>query len=542
MRKLLTILFLSVLAVAGFMGKKHFVPLTVKQVVAAEYRVWDLYSDGHVRGYSNNGGTRIKQWQEPSGPWVKVTAAFNTMNCIDTGGYIWQSRVFFVDSKDSFWRVDADTTGAAFNGNWYVTYFDFFNMTLRADSTPWAFGQDNYSFFYAGGNLDPWTGAVMKPTQFSTLKLRKIVMGWNHIVGLSSDGLTVYEWLPGNRTPNQTIPLPRAATDIFSASSNLWGYLMPDPTGSQTMGYPYVAGSSTSLYGGTGGGNTTPASIKALWGMTQPIKVFNVDWQAIHFIDSSGHLWGCGWNSFGEVGNGVEFVGRHTYQSANFSYGWPLNNGENPSGIPVKIGDTTKNDWVDLYGTNWFGTTKYARDSRDSIYSWGRNKANVMQDGRQGNNFLRDNSSIDNFHYNVLDVIVPTMVTPLSQVTVLYDAMPPTIDAPNQSISTSNTSITCSGNMLQVTSHSPPAANGIDFVCCTIVSHAWTKISGPNTPTLTNANTQTVNISGLVNGTYVFQDFVSDDHSGQDTMQVQVVVSGINQLSRRPGAKNKWKN
>jgi alpha-tubulin suppressor-like RCC1 family protein len=499
----------------------YFVTLTVKQVLIAEYRVWYLMSDGHIYGYSNNGGTYIKKWQEPSGhPWKVATVGFNLLNCIDTFGYVWQSKVYFLDNKDSFFRVDTDTTGAAFSGNWYVTYFAFANMTLAADSTPYYFGQDNYSFFYAGGNLDPWTGANMKPTQFSTLKLRKIVMGYQHIVGLSSDGLTVYEWLPGNRTPHQSIPLPRPATDIFVAASNFWGYLMPDATGSQTMGYPYVAGSSTSLYGGTGGGNTTPASIKSLWGLTQPIKKFDVDWQAIHFIDSSGHLWGCGWNSFGEVGNGVEFVGRHTYQGGNFSYGWPLTNGENPSGIPVKIGDTTKTDWVNLYSTNWFGTTKYAIDSRDTIYSWGRNKANVMGNGIQNRTWLFDNSNMDQYHYNAVDIITPTVVTPLTAATTLVDGLPPTVGAANQTITTSSTSITCTGNMLQVTK-----VSGGALVCCNITSHAWTKLSGPNTPTLTNANTATVNISGMVNGTYVFQDFVSDNNSGQDTVQAQIVVN-----------------
>lgn len=496
--------------------------LTVKKIVQAEYRTWYVYSDSTVKGYSNNGGTNIKTWQEPSGfHWKSVTAAFNYINALDRFGYVWQSKVFFLDSKDSFWRVDTDTTGAAFSGNIYVTYFDFANMTLQADSTPWYFGQDNYSFFYPGGGIDPWTGSIMKPTQFSSFKLRKIVMGYSHIVGLSSDGLTVYEWVPPSRTPHQTIPLPRPGTDVFVASSDVWGYLMPDATGSQTMGYPYIAGTSTSLYGGTGGGNTTPASVKTLWGLTQPIKKFDVDWQAIHFIDSSGHLWGCGWNSFGEVGNGVEFVGRYTYQGGNFSYGWPLNNGENPSGIPVKIGDTTKTDWQDIFSTNWFGTTKGARDSRDSIYTWGRNKSNVMGNGLQNNTWLKDTSNMDQYHYNAIDIIVPTLVTPLTQTTTLVNGRPPTVNAANQNISTSSTAITTTGNMLKVMK----VSDTTQVICCAIASHAWTQISGPNTATLTNTSSQTVTASNLINGTYIFQDLVSDNHSGQDTVQTHITVS-----------------
>lgn len=534
MRKLLTILFfLPLLASAQ---------LTVKQVVQAEYRTWYVYSDSTVKGYSNNGGTYIKTWQEPSGfHWKKVTAGFNFMNCIDRYGYVWQSRTFNIDTKDSFWRVDTDTSGNPFSGNIDITYYSTSNMTLAADSTPYYWGNDVYSFFYAGGNLATWVGQKMLPTQFSTHKLRKIVMGWARVVGLSSDGLTVYEWVSGSRTPNHTINLPRPATDIFVAQSDFWGYLMPDATGAQDMGYPYVAGTSTSLYGG-GSSFSTPTSIKTLWGLTQPIKVFDVDWQAIHFIDSSGHLSGCGWNSFGEVGNGVEFVGRYTYQSANFSYGWPLNNGENSSGIPVKIGDTTKNDWIALYSTNWYGTTKSARDSKDSIYVWGRNKGGVLGFGTFANRWTPDNSDMDQYHYNAMDVIVPTRVTPISAKTQSYNGTPPTYAASNQSIRTPYTTISITGLPLRVIATSHPAGNGIDTICCSIASHSWTKKSGPIKGSIVNASAATATITGMVNGTYVFQDLITDSNSGQDTVQVQVIVNGVNLLNRSAGGRIKWKN
>jgi hypothetical protein len=532
MRNLLTILLLVFTASVS-------AQLTVKQVVQAEYRTWYVYSDSTIKGYSNNGGTYIKTWQEPSGfHWKVVTPAFNYMNVIDRSGYVWQSRIFFLDNKDSFWRVDTDTTGAAFSGNWYVTYFDFVNMTLRADSTPWYFGQDNYSFFYAGGSLDPWTGTNMKPTQFSTNKLRKIVLGYNHIVGLSSDGLTVYEWLPGNLTPHQTITLPRPGIDVFSASSDFWGYIMPDATGSQTMGYPYVAGTSTSLYGG-GSAFTTPTSIKSFWNMTQPIKVFDVDWQAITYIDSSGHLWGCGWNSFGEVGNGQEFVGTIGYQNNNHSYGWPLNNGENPSGKPVKIGDTTKTDWVSIASTNWFGTNKAARDSRDSLYIWGRDKAGILGRGWFNHTWLLDNSNMDQYHYNAIDVIVPTMVTPISAKTQNYDGMPPVTVAAHNSHFTTNGSVklTGSGNPLLITANPLPAGNGIDTPCCKWTSYAWSQLSGPTTAVFDRTDTTVANISNLKNGKYVFNILFNDNHSGNDTAQVQL---NVNRVSRPIGCRIKW--
>ena len=531
MRKLLTILLLLPLLSSA--------QLTVKQVVQDEYRTWYVYSDGHVRGYSNNGGTYIKQWQEPAGHvWAMVKPGFNYMNVLDAiPGHAWASRTFNIDTKDSFWRVDTDTTGADFGDLIDITYYSTSTMALRSDSTAWYWGNDVYSFFYAGGNLATWVGQKMLPTQFSTVKLRKIVMGWARVVGLSSDGLTVYEWVSGSRTPNHTINLPRPATDIFVAQCDIWGYLMPDATGSQTMGYPYIAGTSTSIYGG-GSANSVPASLKTLWGLTQPIKKFDIDWQAIQYIDSTGYLWGCGWNSFGEVGNGVEFVGRYTYQSGNFSYGWPLNNGENPSGVPAKIGDPLKHDWVDIYSTNWYGTTKQARDSKDSIWVWGRNKAGVNGFGWFANNWTPDNSDMDQYHYNAMDIIVPTMVTPISAKTQNYNGTPPSTTASHNGHFVGNAvTLVGTGLPLKVFATPHPAGNGVDTLCCQWASFSWTVKSGPSGSSFSNGAAQTSSVSVTQNGRYVFQIQFNDNHSGIDTAQVPLYVNRINRVG---GGRVKW--
>lgn len=527
MRNLLTIVcFLPLLASAQG---------TVKQVIQDEYRTWYVYSDGHVYGYSNNGGTYIKKWQEPAGhTWAKVTTGFNFMNTLDAiPGYVWQSRTFNIDTKDSFWRVDTDTTGDAFSDNIDVTYYSTAMMSIRSDSTAWYWGNDVFNFFYTGGNLATWVGQKMLPTQFSTVKLSKVVMGWARVVGLSSDSLTVYEWVSGSRTPNHTISLPRKATGIFVAQSDFWGYLMPDATGAQNMGYPYVAGTSTSLYGG-GSIFTTPTSIKSFWNMTQPIKVFDVDWQAIHYIDSSGHLWGCGWNTFGEVGNGQEFVGTYTYGSGNFSYGWSFNNGENPSGKPVKIGDTTKTNWVAIYSTNWYGTTKQARDSRDSLYIWGRNKAGVNGFGYFANIWTLDNSDMDQYHYDAMDIDSPMIVTPITAKTQKYNGTPPNTSAiHNRKFTNGAVQLTGSGNSLKVFATPHPAGNGIDTLCCYWASYQWTQLSGPTAAIFDNASGISTNVSNLKNGRYVFRILFKDNHSGNDTAQIPLYINRINRVGPR---------
>ncbi|MBO9703541.1 MAG: T9SS type A sorting domain-containing protein [Sporocytophaga sp.] len=58
----------------------------------------------------------------------------------------------------------------------------------------------------------------------------------------------------------------------------------------------------------------------------------------------------------------------------------------------------------------------------------------------------------------------------------------------------------------------------------TIASYAWTKVSG-GTATLTNANTATVSLSGLVAGTYVFRLTVTDNNTATGSDDVTVIVN-----------------
>jgi uncharacterized protein YjdB len=59
----------------------------------------------------------------------------------------------------------------------------------------------------------------------------------------------------------------------------------------------------------------------------------------------------------------------------------------------------------------------------------------------------------------------------------------------------------------------------------TISSYIWTRVSGPNTPTLTNANTANLTASGLIAGTYVFRLTVTDNGGLMASDDVNVVVN-----------------
>jgi beta-glucanase (GH16 family) len=59
----------------------------------------------------------------------------------------------------------------------------------------------------------------------------------------------------------------------------------------------------------------------------------------------------------------------------------------------------------------------------------------------------------------------------------------------------------------------------------TIASYAWTRQSGPNTPTMSGGNTANLTLSGLVAGTYVYRLTVTDNGGLTGTDDVNVVVS-----------------
>jgi len=84
---------------------------------------------------------------------------------------------------------------------------------------------------------------------------------------------------------------------------------------------------------------------------------------------------------------------------------------------------------------------------------------------------------------------------------------PPVANAgSNQTITLPTSSVTLNGN----------GSTG------TITSYSWTRVSGPNTPTITSPNAVSTTVTGLIQGTYVFQLSLN---SGASTSQVTITVN-----------------
>jgi hypothetical protein len=58
----------------------------------------------------------------------------------------------------------------------------------------------------------------------------------------------------------------------------------------------------------------------------------------------------------------------------------------------------------------------------------------------------------------------------------------------------------------------------------TISTYLWTRVSGPNTPTINTANTAATSVTDLAEGTYVFRMTVTDNNGGTDTDDATITV------------------
>ncbi len=493
----------------------------IDKVVVAEYRTWYIMSDSTIWAF-NNGSPHAVQLTIGAGlKTIGGSGGFNYFRMLDTQGYLWTDLPFNISiTTNNATRMDTDTTGAPFSGNWYVNASGHVYMTIRADSSVWYGGKDAYSLFYPGGDpIGSTNGTIMSPTQISPagMKFKKVLFGGSRIVGLTTSG-QVYQWVAGGgRTPTQ-MTIPRPATDIFVSQSDVAGCIIPDPGEGSGMGYPYVWGTSYGMWGG-GASYAQPTSIKALWNMSVPIKEIAADWNTIHYIDSLGRMYGTGYNPFGEVGNGQEFINKYNYPGFP-GYGWDFGSNEDPTGAPVQLGAGIT--WKHLYSNNWFGFYKYAQDVNDSVYSWGRNKGLVLGNGME--------NLQEQFSYDAMDVLKPTMVHPTMATYQTYNFTPPSISVgPKQVVAGSTANLSAVVVAPLLFRSTPVAANGIDKAGYDIVSYQWTQVSG-TAATITSPTTVSTSVTGLSIGTYIFQLITTDNNTGtlmaRDTIIVTATVPG----------------
>lgn len=495
---------------------------TIAYPVPSEYRCGYVATNDTLYSTINASSKPIAVPLPGSRKVMTAWGGFNAYDVVARDSTVW---VNYNDFTTNWTQYATDTTGSAFNHNFYINaYAGTFATILGTDSTAWYAGDDTFHIFHTTGKVK------MRPVQLSPagMKVKKVLLGGARIVILTYSG-QVWECIKNAGSPTftqKTLPGLGYAIDIFNGHLNYAGCLIPSTSGAH-YGYPYVWGGSSGAWGGNTA-FTQPTSVTTLWGVTVPIKQIVNGWNTTHWIDSLGKMYGFGYNPNGEVGNGKEAVNQYTYSTFP-NYSWTFNDGEAFSGVPAtQIGVGTK--WTDLYDNDFFVFYLYAKDSAGNLYSWGRNKAIVLGNGMIN---LQEASSP-----NSLDILTPTLVTPLTNIYTKYNFTVPTLSlGSNHSVAGTTDSLTATGNPATLLASGIPG-NGITNPGYHFVNYAWSTVSGPNTPAFSNNNVSTpgTRLSGLIPGTYVIQVIATDNNTGTIKATVTITVTALLKAAFDPHA------
>ena len=483
-------------------------PANAQQVVkvgTGEYVTVFLMSDKTVKVSS----------QATITPILKPFVGLNSIIDVQGGQYHvialdQQGKVFKLNNSTGYTLIPTDEFGAAFTGNFAVRGFWQCNVSIRgADSSLWYWGIADPMNYRAGATIT----APIKLNMPAGKKFKKIETGASttlsdaYILALASDN-TVWKYTRNNVNPVQITLSGETIKDIVTLGSNAQVLL----TASNKL---YAAGYYSS-YAGTVGNSATFKDVTAAWtnaGMKFPIKELVGNTNTLHIIDANDHMFGSGSNVQGEVGTGVEYSPYRIPGPQGGVFGYGFSNGlllTPPTQIQGKFKNINTSTTITFY--------LYAQDMGNNWYSWGRNKAFALGNGKALGPYAGWGGTGDQAAYpNAMDVPMPKRVNPASVVWTLQsfnpnDNIPPVVGAGINQYLNSVTSTTLYGKAFQQ-----------EF---SIASQVWTKVSGPAGGNIANPTSLNTTITGLSNGTYVYKLSATNNKSQTSTDEVSIIVSG----------------
>jgi len=479
-----------------------------------EYFAPYLGSNGTLYAYTSGTGLPVAL-PLPGGQTVaKVGGTFNRVVVVTNNNTLYQDEYYNQDP--TIWtQIATDGTGAAINDAVNVWGCEDTYVLLRSDGSLWYGGNDFPGIFNTSGNF---FSPIKLTAAGSTLKFTSAVISAYGVLAICTDG-SVYQWVPGSGTNPTHITFSGGtgkALMVANGNGNQWAcasFAIVQMTPGSNYGHPYAWGNNSAIWGSaTAQSFTTPTDLYAQMGLKSNVAQIVCGYQTMHLIDSLGNMYGAGDNVQGEVGNGQEFVNRYTYAGWP-NYGWDFASGENPAPF-TQIGAGIK--WANCYSNSFFTFYWYAQDVNGNVYSWGRGKSYVLGAGAWGGYVWNPADP------NLFDQSSPTLVTPLTTPLLIYNVTLPVRGAgPNQTISTSSTTISVTGQPLwEVNSN-----NIKDTLCCSYASFQWVQESGPAGATIVSPTSKSTMVNGLKNGTYRFRVLTTDVHNGMDTASVQIVCN-----------------
>ncbi len=422
-----------------------------------------------------------------------------------------QGKVYKLNKSAGYTMTNVDEFGAAFTANFQVRGFWQCNVSLRgADSSLWYWGIADPMNYRAGTTITE----PIKLTMPAGKKFKKVETGAStslndsYILALATDN-TVWKYNRNNANPVQITVAGESFQDIATLGGNAQVLL--------TQSNKLFAAGFLSSYVGTTGNSSTFRDVTAAWtnaGMIFPIKELVGNSNTLHIIDANDHMFGSGTNVQGEVGTGVEYSPYRIAGPQGGVFGYGFSNGlllTPPTQIQGKFKNLNTSTTITFY--------LHVQDMGNNWYSWGRNKAFSLSNGKSLGPYAGWGGIGDYAAYpNAMDVPMPKRVNPASLVWTLQNfnplaSVPPVVGAGiNQYISVSAT--TLYGKAFQQE--------------YTIASQSWSKVSGPAGGIIASPNSLNTSITSLQTGVYVYRLSATNSNGQTSTDEVSVIVTAVN--------------
>lgn len=484
----------------------------IKKVLTGEYRSGVITLDSLFMAFVN-ASTVLDTFPLPSGKVADGDVGFNWFGIVGNDGKVWQN---FNDGTRNFTQISTDSTGTSITNALKIKCQNNSYLIWRADSTLWYGGNDTLLLMHSAG-----TSVNYRAVKISgSLKIVKFSIGLSRIAAVTSTG-ALYDWTSATGITPQLKTITGTAIDAQCSHYNFCVALIEPPGTTSGLGAPFVWGSQPSAWGGSTS-ETQPTAVSSTWGVTTSLKKVSINWNTIHFIDTIGNLYGCGFNVQGEIGNGVEYVNQSNYSAP---YSWNFVDFQNPVFPAVQVGIGTK--WKDIWTNSFYTFYKFFQDSSSSIYFAGRDKAQASLRG-----YLNNQEGTVPAYPNALDVPLITLVTPLTAVRKTYNFTLPTTSAGgSRSVSSSSTTLAETGNSALLVN----SALSTDTLGYRVTSRHWWQVSGTSA-TIVSPTAASTSVTGLANGVSVFGLATIDNQGGIDTAYSTLTVTLSTPPTVTPGS------
>lgn len=517
----------------------------------------------------------------PTHMWKNAGGAHHVV-ALDSSGNVWaygdntngELGDGTTTSRSTPVKILIDSLGNAFTNIIKVmcggTQGGWMSAALKADGTMWVWGATDGGV--RGNNT--WGGGTTRPVQIPASRGMKDALISELCISLDSSG-NVYTWGAGGvgggawtpdmlaqgsgstyhtNTPTQiTLPAPAI---MIAGGAEYMNYALLNTGKLYAWGhnllYCGVFNRSMSFYSYNPFDDTD--SLGFTTGSVDTICVNSMS-TAVILTDSTLRMWGD--NSCANMGMGAG-INFRTYRVGNqpggaFSpWGWDGGQGEAMQLKPVQPA-LGKHNFTKIFGCVNFCFGWYAEDANDSVYSWGRNKYQIVQPFQT--ELSAANGNLGATYPNNWDKNYLTYINLFRTSAVVRTTGRICVDSPAGTLCStfpwdnSKAGPTANAGINQTVSTSFATLRGSSTIASGVsgkLNALWTctaKPAGAPNPYIPLRANDTIAVSNMTTqGVYTFKYWVEDSNFKTDSTTVQVTVGCVNCFIRPRAGRHKYIN